>query len=172
MAKFTVDTRFLAHADLPDHEDTVLTIKEYTRETLGQGKDAEEKWCLAFKEVKKGLVLNKTNGKMCCKLFGSDDMDHWIGKQIALYVKDDVEMAGEIVSAIRVRSKLPGAVNGFTVEDLSTLTFEETIYRIDHSDNLKEIGALITHGHNLNPTTDQLTMLNDAKQARIQTLMS
>ncbi len=170
MAKFTVDTRFLAHADISDHEDTVLTIKGYEQQTLGQGKDAEEKWTLSFREIKKSLVLNKTNGKMCCKLFGSDDMDDWIGKKIAIYVKDDVEMAGEIVSAIRVRTKLPGAPAPQT-EDLSTLTFEETVYRIDHADSLPEIGALQTHAIELNCTAEQLAMVKSAKDARINFLM-
>jgi hypothetical protein len=30
-------------------------------------------------------------------------MDMWVGQKIALYVKDDVEFGGELVSAIRVR---------------------------------------------------------------------
>ncbi len=170
MAKFTVDAKYLTYSDISDHDDTVLTIKSYEQEMMGQGKDAQEKWVLYFREIKKGLGLNKTNGKMCCKLFGSDDMDDWIGKKIAIYVKDDVEFQGEIVSAIRVRTKLPGAPAP-EVEDYSTLTFEETVYRIDHADSLKEIGALMTHGINLNCTPEQLAMLKSAKDQRVNYLM-
>ena len=169
MAKFTVDAKYLSHTDISDHDDTVLTIKSYEQETMGQGKEMVEKWVLYFREIKKGLGLNKTNGKMCCKLFGSDDMDDWVGKKIAIYVKDDVEYQGEIVSAIRVRSKLPGAVA--ETEDYSTLTFEETVYRLDHAENLKEIGALMAHGLSLNGTPDQVTMLKSAKDSRVNALM-
>lgn len=109
MPKFTTDTKFLSHNDISDVEDTVLTIKGVEKEVVGQGAQASEKWVVYFKEIKKGLALNKTNGKMLCHILQSDEMDEWIGRKVALYVKDDVEYQGEIVSAIRVRSKLPGA---------------------------------------------------------------
>lgn len=167
MAKFTTDSRFLGHADISETEDTVVTIKGYSQEVMGQGKDQAEKWVLAFKEIKKGLGLNKTNGKTICKLFGSDDMDTWIGKQIALYVKDDVEYQGEIMSAIRVRTKLPGTA---PEEDMSTLTFVDVIYRIDHANSQKEIAALLVHGMMLPLTSMETTALMDAKNNRINEL--
>jgi hypothetical protein len=172
MAKFTTDSRFLNHADISDVDDTVVTIKSYSNEIMGQGKDQTEKWTLFFKEIKKGLGLNKTNGKMCCKLFGTDDMDQWIGKQLAIYVKDDVEFQGDIVSAIRVRSKLPGLNGSAPEEDYSTLTVEEVVYRLDHAVSLKEIGGLITHGMTLPATPEQMKMMVDAKNSRVNTLMS
>jgi len=168
MAKFTVDAKYLSYADISDHDDTVLTIKSYEQEIMGQGKDAVEKWVLYFREIKKGLGLNKTNGKMCCKLFGTDDMDAWIGKQIAIYVKDDVEYQGEILSAIRVRPKLPNAAPEV---DYSTLTFEEVVYRLDHATSLKEIGGLMAHGISLRPTVEQMNMLTEAKNTRVNALM-
>lgn len=167
MAKFTTDSRFLGHADISETEDTVVTIKNYSQEVMGQGKDQVEKWCLFFKEIKKGLGLNKTNGKTICKLFGSDDMDQWIGKQIALYVKDDVEFQGEIMSAIRVRTKLPGAA---PEEDYSTLTFVDIIYRIDHANSQKEIAALVIHGMMLPLTSAETSALMEAKNSRMLAL--
>jgi len=170
MAKFTVDAKYLSHADISDVDDTVLTIKGYEQETMGQGAQQVEKWVIYFKEIKKGLGLNKTNGKMLCKLFGSDDMDDWIGKKVAVYVKDDVEFQGEIVSAIRVRSKLPGSIseNG---EDYSTLTYEETLYRLDHAASLKEIGGLMLHGVSLRVPIEQMNQLTEAKNSRVNALM-
>lgn len=167
MAKFTVDAKYLSHADISEHDDTVLTIKSYEQETMGQGKDAQEKWVIYFREIKKGLGLNKTNGKMICKLLGSDDMDHWIGKQVALYVKDDVEFQGEIMSAIRVRAKLPGAA---LEEDMSTLTFVDVIYRIDHAVSAKEVTALLLHGMSLPLTSVETTALVEAKNSRVAAL--
>lgn len=108
MPKFTTDTKFLSHTDLSDVTDTIVTIKGVDRETVGQGAQASEKWIVYFRELKKGLALNKTNGKMICHVLKTEEMDEWIGRKIALYVKDDVEYQGEIVSAIRVRSKVPG----------------------------------------------------------------
>lgn len=104
MAKFSTDGKFLKHQELPDG-DTVVTITGYSKEELKdkEGK-IDKKWVLTFDEIEKGLALNATNGKTICKLYG-DEMDDWLGKRIALYVKDDVEMAGEMVSAIRVRNK-------------------------------------------------------------------
>ena len=105
MPKFTTDSKFMTHADIPGDADTVYTIKSYEQETVGQGPQASEKWVIYFRETKKGLALNKTNGNLIIKALGSDEMDDWIGKKISLYVKDDVEYQGEIVSAIRVRPK-------------------------------------------------------------------
>jgi len=169
MAKFTVDAKYLTHADISEHEDTVLTIKTYEQETMGQGKDANEKWVLYFKEIKKGLGLNKTNGKLLCKLFGTDDMDLWLGRQMTIYVKDDVEFQGEIVSAIRVRPKLPGAA---PEADYSTLTYEEIVYQLDHAMSLKELGALMNHGMTLPLTVAQTTQMIEAKNSRITALMA
>lgn len=172
MAKFTVDAKYLSHSDISDADDTVLTIKSYEQESMGQGKDAVDKWVLYFREIKKGLGLNKTNGKMCCKLFNSDDMDDWIGKQVAIYVKDDVEFQGEIVSAIRIRSKLPGmlAKPAAAHEDFSALSLEECIYRIDHSNSIGEIGALMQQAYTLDLSAENLTALKLVKEQRIAEL--
>ena len=172
MAKFTTDSRFLSHADISDTEDTIVTIKGYSQELMGQGKDQTEKWVLAFKEIKKGLGLNVTNGKTCIKLFGTEEMEDWIGQKIALYVKDDVEYQGEVVSAIRVRPKLPGGkkADPSQDEDLSTLTFVDVIYRIDHATTPKEISALTLHGMSLPLTSVETTALVDAKNSRLTEL--
>lgn len=171
MAKFTVDAKYLSHSDISDVEDTLLTIKSYEQETMGQGAQQTEKWVLYFREIKKGFGLNKTNGKMLCKLFGSDDMDDWIGQQIALHVKDDVEFQGETVSAIRVRTKLPGKKGDAPAEeDMSTLSFQEVIYRIDHAPTVSEIGKLMNHALTLDMGTEDMQALNVIKTQRIAAL--
>ena len=67
MPKFTVETKYLSHTDISDVSDTIVTIKDFQQETLGMGAQAQEKWVLYFRENKKGLVLNKTNGKILVK---------------------------------------------------------------------------------------------------------
>src|SRR5262249_24191143 len=86
----------------------VVTIKGNSKEVIGRGLEQAEKFVLQFRELKKPFVLNKTNGKVLAKLFGTDEMDQWSGRRVSLYVKDDVEFQGEVVSAIRVRPTLHG----------------------------------------------------------------
>ncbi len=104
MAKFSTDGKYMKHQELPEG-DTQVTIKGYAQEVLENNGQKQKKWVLYFHEMDKGLALNATNGKTLCKILGSDDMDDWEGQKILLYVKDDVEFGGEMVSAIRVRNK-------------------------------------------------------------------
>ena len=108
MPKFTTESKYLKYTDISEEQDTPLTIQRVSREVLGQGQQQDEKWVLYFQEVKKGLALNTTNGKILVQMFG-DEMNDWCGKKIALWVKPDVEFQGDIVSAIRIRFKKPGA---------------------------------------------------------------
>lgn len=109
MAKFSTDSKYLKHQEL-DGQDWVVTIDRVTQEMMEKGEKKEKKWVLYFKEMDKGMALNATNGKTLIKILGTDEMNDWIGKRITLYVKDDIEFNGELVSGIRVRPKLPLAV--------------------------------------------------------------
>jgi len=101
------ESKYLKHQDL-EGNDWVLTITSVTREEMKDRNGAMKKeFILHFKEVEKGLVLNTTNMNMLYKLLMSDESDNWIGKRITIYTKDDIEMGGEIMSGIRIRSKLP-----------------------------------------------------------------
>ena len=106
MPKFSTPSRYLKYSDLVDEHDTIFTIASYAQEEIGQRK--EKRWVVYFHETDLGLVLNATNGKAVTKACGTDEMDDWKGKPISLYIKDDVEFQGDIVSAIRVRVKAPG----------------------------------------------------------------
>ena len=68
---------------------------------MGQGDEKEDKYVVYFRELKKGLVLNKTNGSYLAKTWG-DDTVVWIGKRIILF-KDCVSMRGQVVDCVRVR---------------------------------------------------------------------
>lgn len=84
-------------------EDVIVTITKVTMEDIGQGGKKESKPIVFFKEVTKGLVLNKTNAKMIAKMAGDDDTDHWTGVKVRL-IATEVEFQGDLVMAIRVRS--------------------------------------------------------------------
>jgi hypothetical protein len=97
-------SKWLRSADCEDG-DLVLTIADIKQERIGQGSQADDKWVLSFEEEEKGLVLNKTNTNTIAKLYG-DDTDDWIGKQVTLFATE-VQFQGDMVEAIRVRSKPP-----------------------------------------------------------------
>lgn len=101
------ESKYLKHQDL-EGNDWAVTITNVTREDIkDRDGTSKKKFILHFKEVEKGLVLNTTNMNTLYKLLASDDSDDWTGKRITLYVKDDIEMGGEIMSGIRIRGKLP-----------------------------------------------------------------
>lgn len=104
------ESKYLKHQEL-DGQDWAVTIRDVERHTM-DGKDGkkENKFVLFFKEHDKGMILNATNMKMLYKLFNTDESDEWKGKRITIYVKDDIEMGGEIMSGLRIRAKLPAAV--------------------------------------------------------------
>ena len=93
---------YLRKDDVSD--DMLLTIKSINRETVGNDEDAEEKYILYFKELDKGLVLNKTNIQMAAKATGEDDSDNWPGKKIVLYFDESVQYAGKVVGGLRLRA--------------------------------------------------------------------
>lgn len=101
-------SKWLAAADLND-QDVTLTISDVSQETVGQGDDAELKWCVYFSEVKKGLVLNKTNAGSLSSSLG-DDTDDWIGKKVVLY-PTEVQFNSKMVEAIRVKEKATKVAN-------------------------------------------------------------
>jgi hypothetical protein len=97
-------SRWLKASDCEDG-DLTLTIERIVEESVGQGRDAEDKWIVYFAEHDKGLVLNKTNMNTIAKLHG-DDTDDWINRQVTLY-STEVQFQGDMVEAIRVRSRPP-----------------------------------------------------------------
>lgn len=109
MPKFSTDSKYLKYQEL-DGQEWVVTIARVAQEVLEKDGKKEKKWVLYFQELDKGLALNATNGKTLVKILGTDEMNDWTGKRITLYVKDDIEFGGELVSGIRVRPKLPMAV--------------------------------------------------------------
>lgn len=81
----------------------VSKIKGVEIRTLGQGSDAQQKPVILFAGTDKGLVLNKTNGRMIAVLLGSDDTDDWIGKEVGLGTVWTQNMQGDPVKGVRVK---------------------------------------------------------------------
>jgi hypothetical protein len=67
-------------------------------------------------------------------------MDAWTGRKIALYIKDDVEFQGDVVSAIRVRPTLPGAPKK---DSSSPFSAEAFMTKVDHAPTFEEVRNLL-----------------------------
>lgn len=96
-----------AEDDIFASGEVIATIKDVVKEKLtSREKGDEDKPIMYFKELPKGLVMNKTNWGICEKLFGSDDSDNWLGERACL-VTVDVDAFGDVVRAIRVKNQKP-----------------------------------------------------------------
>lgn len=104
-----IESKYLKKEDLNGEEVIVTIVK------IGQGNVAMEdqpedlKWMMKFKEFKKPFVLNSTNIQLLTKACGTDETDDWIGKEVILYVDDNVSFGGKLVGGIRVKSAKPAA---------------------------------------------------------------
>jgi len=83
--------------------DTVVTVDRVSREEVGPTKD--QKWVIHFKELEKGLTLNKTNGQSIEVLYGPDT-EGWRGRQITLF-STMVDFQGKQVLSVRIRQAKP-----------------------------------------------------------------
>lgn len=99
-------SRFLkAEADFDEGETKTVTIARWEQEELGKGQNKETKPILYFKEIDKGLVLNKTNAAIIADNLGVPTLEEWVGKPITLFTME-VDSFGDIVRAIRVKPKV------------------------------------------------------------------
>lgn len=110
-----------AEDDLFTAGDVTATIKDVVLETLeSREKGKESKPVMFFKELPKGLILNKTNWGVCEKLFGSDDSDNWLNERVVLTTVD-VDAFGDVVKAIRIKNQKPVADKGKLIEHYQKL---------------------------------------------------
>ncbi len=90
---------YLKAADL-NNRTIKLKMDKVIFEEVGQEKD--KKPVVYFTDVKKGLVLNKTNATTIGSVHGQE-FDGWTGKEIELF-EQMVPFQGQNVAAIRVRA--------------------------------------------------------------------
>jgi hypothetical protein len=100
-------------------EPQILTIKAYKKENVAlPSETAEYRAILYFEGQEKGMVANPTNLTRAEHVFGTDDMDQWIGKQIMVYCDPEVEYAGRIVGGLRLRSSKKKSPKFDDLEDI------------------------------------------------------
>lgn len=91
--------RFIKSGDLRGR-DVNLTIASVEVDDLEGTKGKQAKGVVHFKETKKALVLNRTNGECIKAMFGRKIAD-WIGKRVTLYPQKIESEVADL--AIRVR---------------------------------------------------------------------
>ena len=93
-------SKYMKAADLEGRQQAV-TIERWSDEMIGA--PPEEKTVLYFRELSKGLVLNKTNAESIEGVAGTDDLDAWVGTSVVL-VRTKTDFQGKRVECIRVES--------------------------------------------------------------------
>lgn len=96
---------FMFAVDLDGEEYTLEIVKVAAGELTGDKGRKTRKPVVWFKGARKGLALNKTNGKIIRKLYGKF-VEDWIGKRITIFPTTTV-MDGETKDCIRVRPSVP-----------------------------------------------------------------
>ena len=97
-------SNYLKAADL-ENKTVKVKIDKIVFEEIGQ--DKQSKPILYFDGVKKGMVLNKTNGRAIADMHGQAT-ENWTGKEVELFSRL-VPFQGVDVPAIRIRG-VAGAV--------------------------------------------------------------
>ena len=92
--------------DFQPGEEKTVTIKEVKREIVQNQNGKEECTVAHFVDDIKPLILNKTNGSMIAKVWGTPYIEDWAGKKITLKVKK-ISAFGEMVDAVRVSPERP-----------------------------------------------------------------
>ncbi len=106
-----VNAKYLAGDELVDKEgkpkEFWLTIKSIEVEQVVDPLNGQKKpqGVLRFNEIQKGMILNITNGKTISMVIGSPMQQHWIGKKILVYGKED-KRHGRVV---RIKLEKPKA---------------------------------------------------------------
>jgi hypothetical protein len=109
--------RFIKAGDFQG-KDVTLTIANIEVEELAQDKGGDKpKGVLSFKETKKKLVLNRTNGECIKGMFGRT-LANWIGKRVTFYpapwngeiavrVKGSPDLEAPVAVEVRLPRKRP-----------------------------------------------------------------
>jgi hypothetical protein len=96
-------SKYLKKEDVGEDGTTVTIVNVHEANVAMEGKPAEMKWCMAFREFDKPMILNSTNAQLTAKFLGSEETEDWVGKQVVLYDDPTVSYGGELVGGIRVR---------------------------------------------------------------------
>lgn len=96
-------SNFLTRADVG--QGVLVTIKEVFEQNVAkEGAPEELRWCAAFNELEKPMVLNMTNGAIIAAITKSENTEDWTGHKVVLFDDPSVSFGGKLVGGIRVRA--------------------------------------------------------------------
>lgn len=99
---------YLGAHDLEPGKDTIATIRTTSREMVtGNSGKKEECFVCQFEEIKKPMVLNRTNCKAISKVSGSQYIEDWQGTKVSIYIQVGVQAFGTTTDALRIRPIAP-----------------------------------------------------------------
>ena len=103
---------YLGAYSLLDNQELTLTITKVVKEVVtGSGGQKDECTVAYFKESvggeNKPMILNKTNCKIIEKLYNTPYIENWKGKQVIIYVENNIKAFGDLVDALRIKQILP-----------------------------------------------------------------
>lgn len=90
----------------PNHEITLTIRKIVDEKVVANGKTELNTVCYFAESGYKPMILNITNKKTMCKLYGVKDTEKLEGKKIIIGV-DKVKAFGDVHDALRIRHKRP-----------------------------------------------------------------
>lgn len=112
----------------------VLTIQKiYEDKVVGERGEQNCTIC-SFKENYKPMILNPTNKKMLCRLFGTKEIEQMAGKKIIVEVRQE-KAFGKIMDCLRIKDELPRDVVykceecGNVIAPFGTMTAEQVFDR-------------------------------------------
>lgn len=97
-----IPSRFLKQSDVPDP--IYVTIREVTQMNLAfKDADPDWQWVCHLDQFDKPMVLKPTNMKIAAAVFGSQNTDNWLHKEIVLWADPNVTFGGELVGGLRFK---------------------------------------------------------------------
>ena len=101
-----IDRKYMKKGDLDDFDgEAIVTVVGVKRANIARDDQPEElKWLIKFKEFEKPMVLNSTNIQLTARACDSEDTDDWKGKQIIVYVDENVSFGGKLVGGLRIKT--------------------------------------------------------------------
>jgi dihydroorotate dehydrogenase len=143
-----MNPNYLGAYALEPNQDLIVEITEVKTESVMNADGRNEECLVAYLKDQKPLIVNKTNAKAIAKVCGSNYIEDWKGKQIALYISN-VKAFGELVEAIRVRTVAPKA---------------KSKRKLNEDDFKKLVKAVADGSYNLEDALSNF-VLNDAQRS-------
>ncbi len=81
-----------------------VTIEKILMENAGTDAQPEQKPVMYFIDQTQGLIVNTTNARMLETIFGTDEIEVWVGQRVALWVDMSVTYKGQPDPGIRFRA--------------------------------------------------------------------